>query len=316
MDIKASSFSFRFLLIAGLVIMGVYACSSFTDPYKPFVSKKPPVYPAKVDTVIVQAGIKKVSFKVPKPDDPIVSKLGIFWNSGTDSIMADYPANKDTLFISIDTLEGARDYSFDFYNFDNKGDKSLRLNRLVFIPSHPPTPVVLSKSLWSNAKLPTDTWAHYSHYAFNQMWDNNATRGGYSFETTAWNHKLPMWFTINLGQKARITTFKYYPQPHWLGEWPKVFQIWGSVKPKVDSKHPFNNSWVLLGTYTPTPPGSKDYTNPDTPYPENRVDLTIKNASSFPYVQYIRIKVLSKIGTDSYLDFGEFTFFGIPKNEK
>jgi hypothetical protein len=392
-----------------LCLIGSFvACSSSTDSFRPYVSKKAPKYSQKLDTVIVRTGKDRAIFKIPKPIDPTVKEVGLFWNSGTDSLRKDFSA-KDTLTIEIDTLKGGQSYSFNIYTLDNNGNKSLKLNRLIriygsqytnsllnraikravlksngtlnidwgsagkqitgtkiiiynhqqkedslFVPpdssvtlltnlntnndlsfryqtfyrpnsseidifhtdlEHLTYQLQLNKSLWSNAKLPTDTWQHYSHYAFDQLWDNNAETGGYSFETNKYD-KFPIWFTIDLGQKAKISSFIYYNQPHWSNEMPKKFVVWGSANPNIDPDNPFNDSWHKLGTYIGKNPNNGTF-DPDTPYPENGLTCIIDNADKLPAVQYIRFEVLSTYGGgdsgDGWVDIGELTLFGLPQ---
>jgi hypothetical protein len=115
------------------LVISFAACSSSTDSFRPFVTKKAPKYSQRLDTVLVRTGKDRVVFKIPKPIDPTVKEVDIYWNSGTDSLKKDFMADKDTLVVKIDTLEGDQSYSFNFYTRDQKGNRSLKLNRLIKI---------------------------------------------------------------------------------------------------------------------------------------------------------------------------------------
>jgi hypothetical protein len=201
---------------------------------------------------------------------------------------------------------------FGFMVSDQYGNRSDTLYRSI----KPLFEVELNKQLWSNAKLPTDSWKHYKHYAFNQMWDNDAQTTDNSFEigTAAADNfnSFPVWFTINLGQKAKLSRWIYYPQPHWAGQMPNGFILWGSADPKVDSDHPFNDSWTKLGKFTPKTP-NVDF-DPDTQYPANAEVFKIKNAINSPEVQYVRVEVLGSFNGQLFYNIGELSFYGQPEN--
>ncbi len=129
------SFRFNLLYAISMVCLTIsfIACSSSTDSFRPYVSKKAPKYSQKLDTVLVLTGKDRVIFKIPKPVDPTVKEVNIYCNSGTDSLKKDFLADKDTLVVNIDTLQGDQSYSFNFYTRDNNGNKSLKLNRLIKI---------------------------------------------------------------------------------------------------------------------------------------------------------------------------------------
>jgi hypothetical protein len=199
---------------------------------------------------------------------------------------------------------------FGFVVTDQYGNSSDTLYKNI----KPLFEVELNKDLWSNAKFPTDSWRWYKNYAFNLMWDNNSTKYGNAFEissTSADNfHSFPVWFTIDLGQKAKLSRLTYYPQAPWANYMPTGFIVWGSANPKIDPDHPFNNSWVKLGKFTPLTPGV-DF-DPDTPYPANAEVFKIKNPINKPDIQYIRIEVLGTVGGIQFYVVGELSFFGQP----
>jgi len=123
------------ILVLFLIVKVIVGCSSSTDSYKPYVSEKIPIYPQKLDTILTKVKDKDLIFKLPKPPDPIVDKAAIFWNNESDSVKKKFQDNKDTLKIRIESLQFERDYSFNIYTLDTKGNKSVGINKLVTLQS-------------------------------------------------------------------------------------------------------------------------------------------------------------------------------------
>jgi hypothetical protein len=115
---------------AGIVYlsMGAISCNNTTGYYKQYAGKKEINYPQKVDTVIAKSGINSVLLKLPKPVDPLVTKVGIFWNLKRDSVKAKFPSDSDTLRIGLDSFEInglKKHYTFDVFTYNNTGDRSV-----------------------------------------------------------------------------------------------------------------------------------------------------------------------------------------------
>jgi hypothetical protein len=118
------------------VIIGCISCNDVA-PYKQYVGNKEVSYPQKIDTVIALGGINKVILKIPKPIDPLVSKVGIFWNNKEDSVKAMFPSDKDTLEIEIDSLKVSggvtQRYIFSVYTYNHTGNKSIKFEEGVMV---------------------------------------------------------------------------------------------------------------------------------------------------------------------------------------
>lgn len=125
-----------YLGIIVCAIISLVSCSNPTDSYKTFVANEPAIYPEQPDTVIAFSGIKNVIFKVPKPSQPIVAKVGFFWNNGNDSLKVKFPAGKDTVRVKIDgfnVTSAKRDYLFQIYTYSAAGDRSIKYTKVVTV---------------------------------------------------------------------------------------------------------------------------------------------------------------------------------------
>jgi hypothetical protein len=155
---KSTSYHFLIyvLLSAGLAL-AFAACSSSTDPYKPFVGKREIKYPQKADTIIVRGGLERAVFEIPRPIDPHVTKVKIFWNNGTDSVKAKFTKGQDTLKVVADSLETAGSYTFNIYTYDQSGDKSVGQSETVKVYGSTYANSLLNRGINSTDGVKTNT---------------------------------------------------------------------------------------------------------------------------------------------------------------
>ena len=116
------------LLIIAILAVTVATCTKTkSDSYKEYLKGGEIVYPGRVDTVIVEAGYKRVQLASVLGNDPLVTRLRIFWNNQTDSVDVAVDHTKDTVRVVIPNLiEG--NYNFIIYTFDKNGNKSVIFN--------------------------------------------------------------------------------------------------------------------------------------------------------------------------------------------
>lgn len=103
--------------------------------------------------------------------------------------------------LSIHGME-ARPYKLAYY----VRDRYQNYSDTTFITLTPLFEVELNRHLFSNAKLPTDTW-EASAGVFPSIWDQAACRGGgrgCNSYTSVRKDSMPMWITIDLGQKVKV----------------------------------------------------------------------------------------------------------------
>lgn len=176
--------------------------------------------------------------------------------------------------------------------------------------------IKLDKNKFSNAKLPTDSWEPTYNTRFENIYDGFAgedRNGGYNAETV---DSMPLWITIDLGQKAKISRIIIYGLPYWgmyTNDYPKRFELWGSADPNFDDDEAFDDSWFKYGTFE-TKPQSETGIGISDPYPENGINYQIPDASAFPYARYFRFVVLSTYSGEKGMGIGELDIYGGPKN--
>lgn len=209
----------------------------------------------------------------------------------------------------------AKDYKLGYFvrdKYQNHSDTTFSEFRPLF-------EVELNRNLFSNAKLPTDTWENPRTGPFSFIWDQQATSGRGGGSHNYWSHTkktMPIWVTIDLGQLAKVDRIILYGNPHYAyynNAYPKKFALWGSSDPNIaDSAHwQQSNSWFKYGSFVTQPPPN---VNIDTPYPQNGVSFQIKDASDFLYSRYLRIVYIKTYAGQHRIVIGDLDVFGSPKD--
>lgn len=111
-----------FLVVTCLFI---FSCTK-EDDYKKYTAGGEITYPARIDSVIVQSGNKRVRLRLALGSDPSITKVKVFWGNRTDSAEANVTRTKpiDTVDMVIGNLnEGV--YNFDVYTYNSKNNISV-----------------------------------------------------------------------------------------------------------------------------------------------------------------------------------------------
>ncbi|GAA4315451.1 DUF5000 domain-containing lipoprotein [Mucilaginibacter gynuensis] len=120
----------KYLVPLYLLIMGMLlaACTK-EDAYKSFEKGGEITYPGRADSVIVQPGYKKLRLAVVLGNDPLVTKIKVYWNDGQDSteLAVTRTTGKDTANIDISDLSEGN-YNFNIYTFDKENHRSVVVN--------------------------------------------------------------------------------------------------------------------------------------------------------------------------------------------
>jgi hypothetical protein len=208
-------------------------------------------------------------------------------------------------------------YKLGYYVRDSYQNRS----DTVFSNFRPLLEVKLDKDLFSNAKLPTDSWENPRNGSvFSSIYDNacEEDRGDHNWWSESVS-SMPMWITINLGQEAKISRIIYYGEPRYalyVGGYMKKFELWGSKDPNLaDSTNWMQSkSWHKLGTFVNSEPrGSAESAKVNTPYPANGVTFEVPDASKKPYIKYLRIVSDKSYSGDHIMNICELDVFGSPK---
>ncbi|WP_276482708.1 DUF4998 domain-containing protein [Paraflavitalea pollutisoli] len=110
---------------AAAALLGIGACNKM-DEYKEFANGGEVVYPSTFDSLKVIAGNGRALITGTLKGDPRVAKYRVFWNSGRDSLEANFSrsGNVDTLKQVVSNLpEGP--ITFTLRTYDAKGNRSI-----------------------------------------------------------------------------------------------------------------------------------------------------------------------------------------------
>ncbi|MBZ4192243.1 DUF4998 domain-containing protein [Niabella beijingensis] len=112
-----------------LVVLMLSCTKTNGDAYKRYLEKGELTYPGRVDTVIVQPGHNRILLSVVLGNDPLVTRLNVYWNNSQDSM--EVPVKRTT---GIDTINvmvpglNEGNYNFVLYTYDNAGNRSVVVN--------------------------------------------------------------------------------------------------------------------------------------------------------------------------------------------
>jgi hypothetical protein len=118
------------LLLVPCFAFCLASCTKTTgDAYKKFEKGGEITYPGRADSVFVYSGNNRVKLSIVLGNDPLVTKIRVFYNNMQDS--TETPVTRtlgvDTVNIIVDKLtEG--NYNFIIYTYDIKGNKSVVSN--------------------------------------------------------------------------------------------------------------------------------------------------------------------------------------------
>lgn len=170
----------------------------------------------------------------------------------------------------------------------------------------------LDKSLFRTYKLPTDINDEYG-WKLENLWDNNdGTGGGDPAGFHTGGSGLPQWFTIDMGQTAKLDHFRLWQRDNALYDVGnlKVFEVWGSNNPNTNGS--FDNSWTKLETFTSVKPSGLpkgQLSDADRVFARAGEKFTFPAGT--PQVKYLRFKVLETWGGANYIHLLELSFFKV-----
>ena len=205
---------------------------------------------------------------------------------------------------------------------------------------HPMEETQLDKRLFKNAALKDDNWVAGSttnqYYPIERLWDGSGTSAytdsKYWFFASG-ESPLPMWLTIDLGVKARISRIATLPRIAyviWQGAHPRDFEFWGSLdptgQPQEGREHEFDDTWFCLGRFTQFKPSGyqedgtvgtitaedNDYFNAGNDF---EMDPDLEPRANDP-IRYLRVVIVDTFGsyelklTSYSLQLGEVTPYG------
>lgn len=120
---------FTFLLILAITGFIVSCTKTRGDAYRKYMEGGEITYPGRADTVLVRAGLNRIQLSVVLGNDPLVTKLKVFWNNNSDSLerAVKRTSGRDTIDVLIPNLNES-DYNFIIYTYDKENHRSVMVN--------------------------------------------------------------------------------------------------------------------------------------------------------------------------------------------
>ena len=166
----------------------------------------------------------------------------------------------------------------------------------------------LDKTLFQEKVLPTDAATGFG-WLMPRLWnDQISPAGSHSFATVS-GTSLNKWFTFDMGVTKTLSRYKIWQTQDriYTNENALTWEIWGSSNPPADGS--FTNWTKLMDCKSIKPSGLVLGTT-------STVDIDFATAGQefifpggLPAVRYIRIKVLTNYKNQTFMTFGEISFW-------
>ncbi|PWG79378.1 DUF5000 domain-containing lipoprotein [Pararcticibacter amylolyticus] len=210
----------------------------------------------------------------------------------------------------LDTVE----YTFGIYVRDRWNNKSDTIVKKLV----PLFEREFDKALFRHIKLPGDTWERHTGQGRSAelpvLWNGLHNQNGSIFQTKP-STVIPQHFTWDMGVKARLSRFIFYPdippseRNVYTGGQPSVWELWGSNNPNPDGT--FDASWTLVGTFHATKPSGLplgQLSTDDIALARKGEDFEVEG--KVEAFRYWRWRTIANWGNVTYVAMSEFTFFG------
>jgi len=147
----------------------------------------------------------------------------------------------------------------------------------------------------------------------SHLWNNNVSFG--DVFACDGNLQLPIWFSVDFGEKVVLSRFKLWHRPSREYNSMKYFEVWGTNAPSLDGS--FDN-WILLGSFESFKPSGLPV---GTVSPEDRAYASGTGADfefkpGLPAVRYWRlVDIDGWTSGNSTMQYSEISFWGQPVTE-
>ncbi|SFB82309.1 protein of unknown function [Parapedobacter composti] len=195
-------------------------------------------------------------------------------------------------------------------------DKWLNRSDTLFQTLTPMFEIELDKGIWQHYPLNNDYFTPlYPAHPVQNLWSGRTSN--YFFLQPYDGIELPLWVTIDLGQKAIFSRFRLnQPTHNNMENWmytngsPRKYEIWGSNDPSQDGSW---DSWVKLAEFESIKPSGLPLGQLSN---EDRAQSRAGEDSNFPQLseayRYIRFTVTETWGYTPIIRVSELTLWGQP----
>lgn len=196
--------------------------------------------------------------------------------------------------------------------WNNKSDTLIRTLKPLYETE-------FSKALFKEFNLPGDWYLHHTGSSRARplpvMWDGIKSKG--NMFQSANGGVMPQHFTWDMGLKAKLSRFVFYPDANsnsvtYGNTQPKIWELWGSNSPNPDGSFA---SWTRVGTFHASKPSGLpqgQVNDEDVKYALAGEEFEI-NPETMSY-RYWRWRTLETWGGANAIVISEFSFFGTPAN--
>lgn len=126
MKVRIDNYFMFLVCLFVLPLLVLSGCETNENTFREFIEEGETIYIGAPDTIFVDPGYKKLRFRIAINADPKISKGAL--STLNDEISREFEINRqkdgnDTISLIVDGEEG--DYTFEFFLFDEKGNKSI-----------------------------------------------------------------------------------------------------------------------------------------------------------------------------------------------
>ncbi len=143
-----------FIILPVFLFMMMVACDDMNSIHQEYYDRGEDIYTGVVDSIKVHPGYEKVLLEWEINADPRITKVVIYWNQRTDSVLIDVNRTQSGAIQMNHYLENLRegDYTFEFITRDNEGHYSMVQQAAVLIYGESYTQTLRNRNVASIAK--------------------------------------------------------------------------------------------------------------------------------------------------------------------
>ncbi len=196
-------------------------------------------------------------------------------------------------------------------------DRFLNYTDTLFTTINPLFEEALSKSLFSEVRLPGDAKIQKVTPGIPLLWDGDVSWAGSNRMLTDMADLNPQWITIDLGQLAKLSRIKIWNYAEFMSNGQhqfyyrgqlRFFEIWGSVSPNPDGSW---DSWVRLGSFENIKPSGSPYgTTTQEDWSKAVPGFDYDFDPNAPKVRYLRFKSLQNWMGTTWFEIKEISLYG------
>ncbi len=176
---------------------------------------------------------------------------------------------------------------------------------------------LLAKNKFREVRLPGDAEIQTVTPGMPTMWDGQWGWNHVNRMLTSTLDTNPQWVTVDLGQEAKLSRFKFHTYAEFITASKSLFyyrgqmrhfELWGTTKYSLDGSF---DSWTLLGTFEVTKPSGLPYGEQSTEdFNKGDEGFEFNIDTNAPNIRYLRIKNNENWEGTTWFEISEITLYG------